>query len=245
VIAAVQAPAARCSSSGASLPAATTVEHHWSSSPVTLASLLAVAKYAIHREPDLSGSRPRCVRHWTLVIAAAVVVAGCSSSADSPDAAERASGSPSPSASATGTPSLAPTSSRQPAPNSPVPSASAPNPTFSTVTVVRSGGFAGVRDQYTLTPTGALTAQTNSGATIRRQLSPAALAQLRALATGRQFAGEARRGPIRPPSCADGFNYTVSAGSLRVSGADCGNLAQESPAMWKIIQLVEGAANAG
>jgi hypothetical protein len=187
------------------------------------------------------------VRHWTLVIAAAIVVAGCSTSADPPDADERASGSPSPSVSATGTPSPAPTSSPPPAPNLPVPSSPAPggNPTFSTVTVVRSGGFAGVRDQYTVTSAGALTAQTNSGATIRRQLSPAAMAQLRALATGRQFAGEAQRGPIRPPSCADGFNYTVSAGSVRVSGADCGNLAQESPAMWKIIQLVQSAANAG
>ncbi len=109
--------------------------------------------------------------------------------------------------------------------------------------VLRTGGFAGVSDKYTVTPQGALTVTTRAG-TVNRQLSPADLDQLRALATDPALATEAKAGRTDSTSrCRDGFNYSVTVGSGTVSGTDCGgNLAQSKPTMWKIAQLIEGAA---
>jgi hypothetical protein len=109
--------------------------------------------------------------------------------------------------------------------------------------VLRTGGFAGVSDKYTVTPQGALTVTTRAG-TVNRQLSPADLDRLRALAADPALATEAKAGRTDITSrCRDGFNYSVTVGSSTISGTDCGgNLAQSKPTMWKIAQLIEGAA---
>jgi hypothetical protein len=159
------------------------------------------------------------MRPWTAVVIAALFAAGCAQTgsgggAKSPDSVE-------------------------PGPTSASPSAGA---TFEPVTVARSGGIAGVSDTYTVSPTGALSGQTRTG-DVTKKLTPTDLEQLRALVTDPALAAEAKSGPPSDPGCRDGFNYTVTTGSVRVSGTDCGgNLATETPTMWKIVQLVEKAA---
>jgi hypothetical protein len=109
--------------------------------------------------------------------------------------------------------------------------------------VTRTGGIAGFNDAYTVAPDGALTLQQRGGGPVRRRLSQAELEQLRSLVTSDQFAAEAKRGPFNEPNCRDGFNYRVRAGSIEVSGIDCGGLAAKAPTFWKIVQLVEEAAS--
>lgn len=105
--------------------------------------------------------------------------------------------------------------------------------------MLRTGGFAGVNDKYTVSPDGALT----GGAAANRKLAPTDLTRLRALATAPALAAEAKRRVPADPGCRDGFNYSVTVGSVQVLGTDCGgNLAQETPTMWKIVQLIEKAA---
>lgn len=106
------------------------------------------------------------------------------------------------------------------------------------VTVARSGGFAGVSDQYGVAPDGTVSV---SGVSAKK-LAAADLDRLRTLITGGAFADEAKRGPYTSPNCRDGFNYTVTAGTVRVAGTDCGDLAKRAPTLWAVIELVSTAA---
>jgi hypothetical protein len=117
--------------------------------------------------------------------------------------------------------------------------------TFPTVTLTRTGGFAGVNDQYTVAPDGTLSIQGRGKPAARKKLTPAQLAELRALVTSPQLTAEAARGPIKAPGCADGFNYSVTVGSTRLSGVDCGGMAEQAPTLWKVIRLVQTAAQTG
>ncbi len=174
------------------------------------------------------------MRPWilksALVIAAGMLAAGCSSAGsgggdESPDAATPASGTPSASASPTPSP------------------AGAPAQPFTSVTVTRSGGLAGFNDQYTVATDGALTVQTKGvAAKPAKKLAAAELTQLKALMTSPELAAEAKQGRFAKAGCRDGFNYGLVSGSLRLGGTDCGSLASDAPTFWKVVQLVEKAA---
>ena len=173
-----------------------------------------------------------------LVIAAGLLTVGCSSGGAGAGAESPAERSPSP----TPTPSTTPTGTPSASPSG-TPSAPQGNPAkFSAVTVSRTGGLAGFDDQYTVTADGGLTVQTKGvAAPVTKKLAAADLAQLKSLVTGAALAAEASRGPFTPPGCRDGFQYGLVAGTLRVSGTDCGTLATDAPTFWKVIQLVEKA----
>ena len=158
------------------------------------------------------------MRAWTVIVVAGLLAGGCAASGAKDTDRARPPASSSPAA--------------------PSPSATPTRAAFSAVTVTRSGGFAGVSDRYTVTTDGTITPG-------GRKLSPADLAQLRTLVTGAELAAEAERSPYRAPNCADGFNYSVVTGSLRLAGTDCGNLGKDAPTMMKVVQLVERAATTG
>src|SRR5215207_9000973 len=147
----------------------------------------------------------------TVLLAAACSQSGSGAGTNGPDQAE---------------PVPAPTSAP------PTPPLALPEP----VAALRTGGFAGVSDRYAVTREGALNATTSAGP-VNRQLDPADLGQLRALATDPAFAAEAKAGRTDVTSrCRDAFNYSVTIGSATVSGTDCsGSLAQSKPTMWKIV----------
>lgn len=178
------------------------------------------------------------MRPWilkpVLVIATGLLATGCGSAGSGAGAKSPDSPVPSSSAPVTESPSPTPTST---------PSAPAGAPVkFSTVTVTRTGGFAGFNDQYTVAPNGALTIQTKGvAAPATKKLAPADLAQLKALLTGPALAAEAKRGRYPAPGCRDGFEYSLAMGSLQLGGTDCGGLATAAPTFWKIVQLVEKA----
>jgi hypothetical protein len=111
-----------------------------------------------------------------------------------------------------------------------------------TVKVARTGGIAGFKDEYTVNPDGSLTGKTRTKPSIAATLTPAQLSELKSLVNSDSLAAEAAKSPIGPKNCADGFNYSVSAGTVTVSGTDCGGLATAAPTMWKIVQIVRTAA---
>jgi hypothetical protein len=110
------------------------------------------------------------------------------------------------------------------------------------VTVSRTGGIAGMTDQYAVAPDGTLTGTSRNKPPVTKKLTAAQLDELRGLATDKTLSAEAAKSPVGPKGCADGFRYTVTAGTATVTGTDCGALAKDAPTMWKIVQLVQGAA---
>jgi len=88
------------------------------------------------------------------------------------------------------------------------------------ITIVRTGGIAGVNDTLAVEPTGAWTATDKAGKQRSGQLTTAQVDSLRPLAADPALAGEA--GQSRAPSnCADAFNYVVTVGSERIAYEDC------------------------
>jgi hypothetical protein len=157
------------------------------------------------------------MRLRNLAIASLILLAGCASSGNG-DTAGPASPSGSPSAD--------------------------PGAAMPPVTVSRTGGIAGTTDQYTVAPDGSLTGTSRTEPSVKKQLTAAQLAELRGLATDKTLSAEAAKSPVGPKGCADGFRYTVTAGTATVTGIDCGGLAKDAPTMWKIVQLVQSAAAA-
>ncbi len=113
------------------------------------------------------------------------------------------------------------------------------------VTVVRSGGIAGLNDTFIVNPDGRWTATDKAGTTKSGELNAQQAHELQRLATEPAFAAESRqqRGETK---CADAFAYKVTvtgdAGPVLVSFSDCPsdeNLPQTAMA---IAVLVSGAA---
>jgi hypothetical protein len=95
------------------------------------------------------------------------------------------------------------------------------DPPSPAVTVVRTGGFAGVNETLTVAPDGSwLYTDHRRNLTQAGTLTPAQRAQLRAAATDPALAAA-----FREPAgggCADGFQYAVTVGDLSGSFDDCG-----------------------
>ncbi|MEU1889149.1 hypothetical protein [Micromonospora sp. WMMD987] len=97
------------------------------------------------------------------------------------------------------------------------PTAAAPAPAAATVTLTRSGGFAGTRDTVTVGPDGHWTTTDRAGTTRSGRLEPTQLDRLRTLA------GPATREGDSPPDarCADTFAYRLTIGAHSVDWTDC------------------------
>lgn len=104
----------------------------------------------------------------------------------------------------------------------PLTSSASAGPLPGPVTVVRTGGIAGVRDTVVVQPDGSWrrTATTGRGAGGTGRLAAADLAELRALAADPRLAVEAGRTAV-PVECADAFVYSVQVGGTTVPYVDC------------------------
>jgi hypothetical protein len=90
------------------------------------------------------------------------------------------------------------------------------------ITIVRTGGFAGVNDKLVIGPDGAWTATDKLDRRRSGQLTPDQIATVRALATAPALAAEAGR-TVGPSNCLDAFNYAVTVGAQQVGYVDCPN----------------------
>src|SRR5215467_901448 len=106
---------------------------------------------------------------------------------------------------------------RQNGPDNSRPSSAAALPS---ITVVRTGGIAGVNDKLVIGPDGAWTATDKRGTTRTGQLTADQIAAVRALATAPGLAGEAGH-TAGPSNCADAFDYAVTVGPRQVGYVDC------------------------
>ncbi len=123
---------------------------------------------------------------------------------------------------------------------------SAPSP--ASVSVHRTGGFAGVDDQITVDPTGGWTATDRARARKSGELTTSEQEQLQTLAADPRLETEAVR-PTAPTKCADAFQYTVTVDrtgdnrTVTVSFADCPGDENLPEAAAAIANLVTGAVD--
>jgi hypothetical protein len=97
-----------------------------------------------------------------------------------------------------------------------------PSPAASggTVTVVRSGGLAGVHDEFVVDPSGTWTVTDRTGGRRTGHLTDQQRATLARLATDPRLPDEARR-TQGPSHCADVYAYAVTVNAVRISFVDC------------------------
>jgi len=99
----------------------------------------------------------------------------------------------------------------------PSPSPSAGDPV---VTLVRTGGFAGVHDQVTIGADGTWTATDRGGNQRSGRLSDQQREKLRGLAADPRLANEATQARAAT-KCADVFEYALTVNTTRVKFIDC------------------------
>ena len=88
------------------------------------------------------------------------------------------------------------------------------------VTVLRTGGFAGVNDRIEVRANGRWSKVDRAGVTRTGQLSPGQLERLTAAVRDPDLAGE-KLSNASHSSCRDAYNYAVTVGALTVSYVDC------------------------
>jgi len=124
-----------------------------------------------------------------------------------------------------------------PGSGSPLPATTRP-PT--TVTITRTGGFAGVHQSIAIAPDGSwvYTDDKSTGAGQRGQLTPAQETQLLSAVADPAFADQLR---LRDTSaqCSDGFQYTIDVAGESQSFADCPPVSR--PVVDQAMKLVKDA----
>jgi hypothetical protein len=109
-----------------------------------------------------------------------------------------------------------------------------------TVTILRSGGIAGVMQELKIEPNGTWRyIDKRGGQTQQGQLSSAQRQQLAQLVRSPAFIAEIRQAP--PPGvCNDGFIYAVTVGELSFRYEQCGGTGNR-PTIDNVLGLVQGA----
>jgi hypothetical protein len=113
------------------------------------------------------------------------------------------------------------------------------NPTPTTVTVTRTGGFAGLMQRIEIARDGSwVFTDLRSGTVNRGRLSVAQRQELTRLVSDPAFLREAGTRPA-PGGCADAFVYTIAAGELSFRYEQCG--ATKRPRTDEILNLILAA----
>lgn len=115
-------------------------------------------------------------------------------------------------------------------------------PAAETVTVVRTGGIAGVNDVMVVRPDGAWTRTDRDGNQRTGRLSPDERRELDILIADPRLADEARRASL-DTNCSDAFNYSVTIGSRVIHYTDCPADANQAVAAMAVVEFVD--ANTG
>lgn len=145
----------------------------------------------------------------------------------------------SPSSPASSGPASAPASPGE-SPTSAPPRGRATDPaTASRITLVKSGGFAGVHEQVVVETDGRWTYSTRDGKQQSGRLTGNQAAELRKLSGSTALADESRRKP-GGPKCADAFNYALTVGDTVIRREHCGG-SPPSPTFNAIVKLLADA----
>lgn len=112
------------------------------------------------------------------------------------------------------------------------------------VSLVRTGGFAGVTDQVTVAADGTWSATDRTGGRRTGRLSEQQRAELDRLAGDPALAREAGRVPS-PSNCADTYSYQLTVGGVRVDFVDCPTDTDPPPTAAAIVGLVTRAVWGG
>ena len=115
-----------------------------------------------------------------------------------------------------------------------------PSPAGVTLSLVRSGGFAGVKDEITVDPGGTWTAADRAGNRRTGQLTDAQRIALQGLAADPRLRQEAAR-VASPTSCADFYSYSLTVNGMRIIFVDCPNDTDRPEAAHAIVMLVTQA----
>jgi hypothetical protein len=107
------------------------------------------------------------------------------------------------------------------------------------ITLLRTGGIAGVHDWAYIDPTGAWQSSNKAGEKKTGQLTQEQFTQLQALAHDPHVAVEAAT-PTKAPSCMDGFNYSVTVDVSEILFQDCAHSSEPRVAK-AILGVVQGA----
>jgi hypothetical protein len=108
------------------------------------------------------------------------------------------------------------------------------------ITVRRTGGFAGVDDEWVVDVRGAWVSTDTAGKRRTGQLSATEVAAVRALATDPRLTAEAGR-RTTPTTCRDAFEYAVTIGATRIRYADCPSDAGRPRATIALVSLLQQA----
>jgi hypothetical protein len=108
------------------------------------------------------------------------------------------------------------------------------------VIVVRTGGFAGVRDTLVVQPDGRWRRTQRTAAARSGQLTASQQEQLRRFAADPRLAAEAARTPP-PTRCRDAFSYTVTVAGTTVGYVDCPADPDQPVAAAELVRLLAGA----
>jgi hypothetical protein len=102
------------------------------------------------------------------------------------------------------------------------------------LTITRTGGFAGVNQSLAITPGGAWTyTDKKSGATATGQFTPTQLTQFAQLALDPRIATELAQSPTSV--CADAFDYELTVGTVKAAFEDC---TQSRPAVQSLLAFL-------
>jgi hypothetical protein len=110
----------------------------------------------------------------------------------------------------------------------------------SSITVTRTGGFAGVMQSVAISPDGSwVYTDQRSGKVERGQLTAAQRQELAGLVGDPALGGEARRSSA-PGACNDAFVYTVAVGEFTFRYEQCGSPSNR-PLTDRVLALVAAA----
>jgi hypothetical protein len=115
-----------------------------------------------------------------------------------------------------------------------------PSATDPVVSLVRTGGIAGIADKVTIARDGSWTATDRAGTQRTGQLTEQQRESLRSLAADPRLREESKRtqGPSR---CADIYQYTLTVDEVRISFLDCPTDEDLPVAAKAVIALVTGS----
>lgn len=108
------------------------------------------------------------------------------------------------------------------------------------VSLVRSGGFAGLRDEIAVDPDGAWRSTGESKGRRAGRLTEAQRADLARLAAYPRLRDESARSP-GSSRCSDAYTYALTVGTVRVSFVDCSADTGTPPAAAALVAFVTRA----
>jgi hypothetical protein len=192
-----------------------------------------------------AGAGPATGRLRCAFLLLALALAGCSADTPQPSGTPATNGTSAstgvPASAATQAPSSAPASGKTPAPAG---TTRTPAPSRSAVTLVRSGGFAGLTETVTVQPDGSW--KRGDGRTTNRtgRFTAVQVSRLQTLVADPQLAAEAKQPPPGTNQCNDTFIYVLMVDHQVIKYEECPGQAKPPKVTMEIVAFLQEATAA-